>query len=297
MCFFCKLKKQQKSKVKLVDEKIMSKESDKDSFRHKIIAEKMLQKVDFEKNREKYWKNLLEDNFNEIKHDNIQNNSDNKNIYNEKETDKTNEFHQISVDVARTIKDEGKKENLEKLLIKFAKEHKNIGYCQGMSDIGAFILTIFDKNTAYILFKNAIYFRNRKTSIFDKKLSLMPEISRNQKQTLFEIDRKLFEKVYFVEKDKNIMCDVDFVIFKWFLTYFTRFSSLRLKVWDYFLFYGFDVFYFFTAAILKYFEEDLKTFTSHKNYDDFMLFLGNLENVYIEPYTVVTIVEEYMNKY
>lgn len=288
MCLLCKCKlfrKTKDTKVNLTDKSDSSMiDKTESELRQKIIEEKLLQKRFFDADRITYWKKLL---FVEgIESKNKQN----------IELSSTEEY-QISVDIKRTIKTDADFDKLQGLLRKVAKNNKNIGYCQGMSDIGAYLLTVFDLSDAYKVFSRVLYTKNKKSSVFDKKLSIMPEIIKNQKQTLLEIDRAMYNMIYFVDNSPNVLCDVDFVVFKWILTYFTRFPTLRDKVWDYFVFYGFDIFYFFIAAIFKYFEEDIKEHIKNNTYEDFIMFLGNLENVYIEPYTVVNIVEEYMNKY
>ena len=79
----------------------------------------------------------------------------------DKNKENINDIHQIEVDVKRTCPNEEISKKLIKMLIKFSNENGQIGYCQGMSDIGYHILCWFDDKNAYKIFSNVIIRREQ----------------------------------------------------------------------------------------------------------------------------------------
>lgn len=204
--------------------------------------------------------------------------------------------YQISVDVKRTIKYNSKineEHDLVELLEFYAHYNPSIGYCQGMSDIAVNILEFFDLTQAKIVFIKLIEGNKAtKFSIFDRTLSMMTEILSQQRLLIKKIEPRLYKFIYPTSTTNIDMQDVDLVFMKWFITYFTRYRQIKDRVWDYFIFYGFDVLFYFTIAILKYFEHDI--YFHANSSEDLVIFLNGLDCKFIEPNTLITIVEEYI---
>lgn len=204
--------------------------------------------------------------------------------------------YQISVDVKRTIKYNSKineETNLIELLEFYAHYNPEIGYCQGMSDIAVNILEFFDLAEAKIVFIKLIEGnRATKFSIFDRTLSMMTKILAQQRLLIQKIEPGLYKLLYLTPTTNVDMQDVDLVFMKWFITYFTRHRQIKDCVWDYFMFYGFDILFYFTIAILKYFEHDIRFHANSS--EDLVMFLNGLDCKFIEPNTLITIVEEYI---
>ncbi|KAL6121806.1 hypothetical protein NUSPORA_01209 [Nucleospora cyclopteri] len=229
---------------------------------------------------------------------------------------KSKHDHQISVDVQRTGTDiyqkdgEFKQEQIElyNILIAFSNYNVKIGYCQGMSDIGAFVLTVFNEQEAFEVFckliennRSQLEYVNGKLNsnigdiagLFDEKLSLLPTLNLIQGD-LFNIlnINKIISQV-------NDTDHLEYVLLKWYLTFFSRFQpELTYRIWDFLVFYDFNVLFYFTAAIIKYFEEDLKKIIDEQ---ELFEFVSNIEKNEIEANTIVNIVIEYLritkNKY
>ncbi|ORD92918.1 US6NL [Enterospora canceri] len=217
-------------------------------------------------------------------------------IKNENEVDQET-VRQIKADGTRTLANdyEGvEMDRLVELLMKYANHNTNVKYCQGMSDIAANVLKVFgveNDQTCFEVFSRLIELEmssgdvDETGSIFDTRLSQMKSVMVKQKILIRKLDGNLYRILYTNETNP-----VGFVAFKWMLTYFTRFNGLRDRIWEYLIFYGFDILYYFTVAILKYHEVEIK----QADEESLLLFLGDIESKYIEPNTVVNIVEEYM---
>lgn len=224
----------------------------------------------------------------------------------------------LSIDECKMA--EANRNNLEDLLISFAISHPTISYCQGMSDIGAFVLKYFDLPSGIKFFTRVIADeKSHGESIFDTKLSQTKKIMRKQREFIRRVDYKLYKLIYLSDSANtntypsyaNVLGEpgsfsgilnnlseyqltpVDFVFLRWLMTYFTRNTHIRDRVWDYLVFYGFDVLFYFTTAILKYHEQEIRS-DCDSSTDEVIVSLNNLETLYIEPNTLITIVEEYM---
>lgn len=167
--------------------------------------------------------------------------------------------YQIHVDIQRTFRrhflfynafGQGQCE-LFNLLVAFANRFKKIGYCQGLSDIGAILLMYFQENEAFEMME-ALIKKNNLEGLFDQNLTKVPSLLIAQ-QSLFAI----------VIPDINSHLERNMENFGlgmigWYITLFARFDiKLTLRVWDYLVFYGFDVLMYFAAAVLKYHEKHI----------------------------------------
>jgi Rab-GTPase-TBC domain-containing protein len=81
---------------------------------------------------------------------------------------------------------------------------------------------------------------------------------------------------------------------KWYLTLFLGFPfSLATRVWDLFLFYGFDILIMVAVALLKYFEGKLM----HLDYEPCMQFLSRLPDTPINDNRLIKLTMQFWKKY
>jgi USP6 N-terminal-like protein len=167
--------------------------------------------------------------------------------------------YQIHVDVQRTFRyhflfytkyGRGQTE-LFHVLVALANQNPHIGYCQGMSDICAIFLMYFCETEAFEMF-TCLLKRNKLDSLFDSNLSKLPSIIKIQ-NTIFVLTIPKIHKHLNEEYVDFLVCGVG-----WYMTLFARFEiKLVLRIWDFLLFYGFNVLIYFAAALLKYFENEI----------------------------------------
>eukprot|EP01117_Protostelium_nocturnum_P013269 TRINITY_DN4941_c1_g1_i3.p1 TRINITY_DN4941_c1_g1~~TRINITY_DN4941_c1_g1_i3.p1 ORF type:complete len:1016 (-),score=462.63 TRINITY_DN4941_c1_g1_i3:38-3085(-) len=133
---------------------------------------------------------------------------------------------------------------------------KEVGYCQGMSDMAAFLLMhVIEEDVFWILVELC---SNSKYDLHGRFLAGFPLL----KQSFWIWDRifeenlpKLFN--HFNNQDTPVL--TTFYATKWFLTVFLDAFPFKITVrlWDLFLYYGYDIVYSITFAIMKWFEKKL----------------------------------------
>ena len=213
-------------------------------------------------NHIKIWKVLL--NFNQIKkkydYNKIKSEIDNfPNLVISKEI--------IQLDVVRTYFKKDRHTNREKtsyILRAACKETPSINYCQGMNYIVAFLLSITEnEEDTFYLFLSLL--------ISTDYGSLFSEDLEKLKKFFYVFERLInifLPELYSFFLDNNI--NVSYFISPWFITLFTdvypHISNLTepkiiLRIWDLFLFSGWNSIIKVGLSIIKHFENKLLTLT------------------------------------
>ncbi|KAF7684327.1 Rab GTPase-activating protein 1-like [Astathelohania contejeani] len=139
---------------------------------------------------------------------------------------------------------------LFKVMVAYANYNPKIGYCQGMTDIVALLLMYFPEKEAFQVLINIIE-KNKLNNLYNIDLDEIYHIMALQE----DICLKTIPNIY-----NHLRNFVDKILYMpdWYITLFTRFVfELTLRIWDHFLFYGFDILPFFGAAILKDVEKEI----------------------------------------
>ena len=213
-------------------------------------------------NHIKIWKVLL--NFNQIKkkydYNKIKSEIDNfPNLVISKEI--------IQLDVLRTYFKKDRQLNREKtsyILRATCKETPSINYCQGMNYIVAFLLSITEneEDTFYLFL--SLLINTDYGSLFSDDLEKL-------KKFFYVFERLInifLPELYSYFLDNNI--NVSYFISPWFITLFTdvypHVSNLTepkiiLRIWDLFLFNGWNSIIKIGISIIKHFENKLLTLT------------------------------------
>lgn len=161
--------------------------------------------------------------------------------------------YQIHVDVQRTFRrhylffnsyGKGQAE-LFNMLVAFANQFKEIGYCQGMSDIAAIFLMQYDEIEAYQMMVR-FFKTNKLVRIFDSNFTRLPQLIKKQIKLL----QRVIPETYVMLKKH--LPNVEMSIVAWYLTFFTRFNiRLCLRIWDHMMYHGFESCLYFVCAIFK----------------------------------------------
>lgn len=202
--------------------------------------------------------------------------------------------YQIHVDIQRTFRyhflfsemyGRGQTE-LFNLLVALANYDKRVGYCQGMSDVCAVFLMYFSEREAFDMYISLMQ-RNGLSDLFDSRLSKLPQIMRLQNSifsaTIPGIAKHLGKQ------------GINFSIhgIGWYMTFFARFNiRLVLRIWDFLIFYGFNVLFYFAAAILEYHEKEIVARRS----EELLEIIGKLNEIEIDEDIVVSIAVGFMRK-
>ena len=202
---------------------------------------------------------------------------------------------QIDLDIERTLRDhihfktrfgQGQSQ-LFRILVAFSNYCPNVGYCQGMSTITAFLLLYFDEQSAF----------QHLCSLFEK-LEL---------EGLFSVKfPKLFasfhtQEVFMKKKVPKILkhftkLNIGPSLYapKWYLILFLQVPyQTSLRIWDLFQVYGYDMLVVCGVSLLKYFEKDLLKM----KFEAVVSFLSRLENSEIDSDDYCKIVFEFWKAY
>ncbi len=160
---------------------------------------------------------------------------------------------QIDLDIERTLRDHvlfkirysQSQISLFKILVAYSNLDPEVGYCQGMSTVAAFLLLYFDEEGA---FKALVKLMQR------DDLRLMYKTGFPLLFEYFWIHERLMRK-FVPELAKHLdkhNISTSIYATKWYLTLFLSFPArLAARMWDIFLFYGIDVLPLIAIALLK----------------------------------------------
>ena len=173
----------------------------------------------------------------------------------------------IQLDVLRTYFKKDRHSNREKtsnILRAACKETPSINYCQGMNYIVAFLLSITEnEEDTFYLFLSLL--------ISTDYGSLFSEDLEKLKKFFYVFERLInifLPELYSYFLDNNI--NVSYFISPWFITLFTNVyphnsnltePKIILRIWDLFLFNGWNSIIKIGISIIKHFEDKLLTLT------------------------------------
>lgn len=201
--------------------------------------------------------------------------------YNELYSQSSEYERQIDLDVERTLRNHilfklrfGTGQGmLFKVLVALANHNTKVGYCQGMSSVVAFFLLYFDEETSF----------NHLVTLF--RSQDLDGLFENGFPKLFEsfyIHNRLLQHYYpkiLKHLNKHQIAPSIYAT-KWYMTLFLGLPYLlAARIWDLFLFYGFEIFYHACITLLHYFEDKLLKL----NYEDTMQFLSKCDEQIIHP--------------
>lgn len=208
-----------------------------------------------------------------------------KGLYNSTMTLETPEFsslylkvsgfeRQIDLDIERTLRDHvlfkirysQSQISLFKILVAYSNLDPEVGYCQGMSTIAAFLLLYFDETSAYEAFASILR-RDDLRLMYKTGFPLLFEY--------FWIQERLMKKFLpdlWVHLEKHSIATSIYAT-KWYLTLFLSFpTKLAARIWDLFLYYGVDILPLTAVALLKLNEKAI----CEMGFEGTMQFLGRM---------------------
>lgn len=203
---------------------------------------------------------------------------------------KTSEYdYQIHVDIQRTFRQHylfhstfGKGQlELFNLLVAFANSFKEVGYCQGMSDIAAVFLIHFSEKEAFEMMST--FFKiNRLEKIFDKNFSKLPHLLKMQINVLSAVIPEIHSHLI------NNVESLGMCFITWYLTLFTRFPiKLALMIWDFMMLYGIKVVIYFVSAILHVNKKNILNMKG----ENLLIYLNGLQDMKIDDDEMIKIVD------
>lgn len=181
---------------------------------------------------------------------------------------------QIDLDIERTLRDHvlfkirfsQAQISLFKILVAYSNLDVEVGYCQGMSTIAAFLLLYFDEAGAFAgLVK--LMARDNLRLMYRTGFPLLFEY--------FWIQERLMKKFLpnlWIHLEKHSITTSIYAT-KWYLTLFLSFPTrLAARIWDLFLFYGLDILPLTAVALLKLHEKSI----CGMGFEGTMQFLGRI---------------------
>lgn len=279
---------------------------DSDTFKKQILHKGLLQRGIPILLRNKIWRILLMKNSNGYVSTSLQmcesylNIKISKNMkeciekerYDELKTKKCGYEYQIHVDIQRTFRkhylfntEYGKGQSeLFHILVGFSNLNKEIGYCQGMSDICAIFLMHYSEFDAFVMMTE-FFKRNKFLRFFENGFSKLQKLIRKQIGMI-----KILIPECFVHMKKHLET-LEITMISWYLTLFTRFGiKLCLRIWDYMMFYGFGVCFYFICAVFKVHLKKIKELSD----EGLSQFIGQIERMEVDENEVVDFVEVLM---
>lgn len=187
---------------------------------------------------------------------------------------------QIDLDIERTLRDHilfkarfsSAQVSLFKILVAYSNHDPEVGYCQGMSTIAAFLLLYFEEEMSFRILRRLME-REGTRAMFTAGFPLLFETFYVQEQLMKRVMLRLHERL----EAFNITTSV--YATKWYLTLFLGFPfSLATRLWDLFLFWGQDILVCASLALLKMHEALLLSL----EYEACMQFLSKLPDAPID---------------
>lgn len=160
---------------------------------------------------------------------------------------------QIDLDIERTLRDHvlfkirysQSQISLFKMLVAYSNLDVDVGYCQGMSTVAAFLLLYFEEEQAFKAFASLMQ-RDDIRLMYKTGFPLLFEY--------FWIQERLMKK-FVPELAAHLerhSINTSIYATKWYLTLFLSFPTrLAARIWDIFLFYGIDILPLTAISLLK----------------------------------------------
>ncbi len=166
---------------------------------------------------------------------------------------------QIDLDIERTLRDHvlfkirysQAQISLFKILVAYSNLDPEVGYCQGMSTIAAFLLLYFDETAAFEAFVKLMS-RDDLRLMYRTGFPLLFEYFWIQERLMKKFLPKLWDHL-----EKHSISTSIYAT-KWYLTLFLSFPTrLAARIWDLFLFYGLDLLPLTAVCLLKMHEKKI----------------------------------------
>lgn len=164
---------------------------------------------------------------------------------------------QIDLDIERTLRDHvlfkirysQAQISLFKILVAYSNLDPEVGYCQGMSTIAAFLLLYFDETAAFEAFVKLMS-RDDLRLMYCTGFPLLFEYFWIQERLM----KKFLPKLWRHLEQHSITTSI--YATKWYLTLFLSFPTrLAARIWDLLLFYGVDILPLTAISLLKLHEK------------------------------------------
>lgn len=187
---------------------------------------------------------------------------------------------QIDLDIERTLRDHilfkarfsSAQVSLFKVLVAYSNFDTEVGYCQGMSTIAAFLLLYFEEEQAFAVLQ-ALMTREGLRTMFTAGFPLLFETFFVQEQLMRKYMPALQQRLESFHITSSVYAT------KWYLTLFLGFPfALATRLWDLYLFWGLDMLVCVSLALLKMYEARLLTL----EYEAAMQFLSKLPEMPID---------------
>jgi len=189
---------------------------------------------------------------------------------------------QIDLDVERTLRNHvlfklrfgSGQSSLFKVLVALANQNPDVGYCQGMSTVAAFFLLYFDEERA---------FRHLRTLFRSQELDRLYAHHFPKLFETFFIHEHLLAVYYpkILDHLEHFQIGTSFYATRWYLTLFLGLPYMvAARVWDLFLFFGFDILLHAGITLLSYFSEKL---LKARDFEKVMESLSRCEEQDINP--------------
>lgn len=181
---------------------------------------------------------------------------------------------QIDLDIERTLRDHilfkarfsSAQVSLFKILVAYSNHDAEVGYCQGMSTVAAFLLLYFEEEVAFNVLCRLME-RDGLRTLFTAGFPLLFETFYVQEQLMKRYLPSLQARLDSFHITTSVYAT------KWYLTLFLGFPfSLATRIWDLFLFWGLDMLVCVSLALLKMHESLLLSL----EYEACMQFLSKL---------------------
>lgn len=204
---------------------------------------------------------------------------------------------QIDLDIERTLRDHvlfkirysQSQISLFKILVAYSNLDPDVGYCQGMSTVAAFLLLYFDEEAAF----RALIKIMRRDDLRSMYKSGFPLLFK-----YFWIQERLMRKFIpaLAKHMETHGISTSIYATKWYLTLFLSFPTrLAARIWDLFLFYGVDILPLIAISLLKIHSKAICKMT----FEQTMQFLNRLADApdCASPDVLVSLVSSLGRKY
>jgi hypothetical protein len=192
---------------------------------------------------------------------------------------------QIDLDIERTLRDHilfkarfsSAQVSLFKILVAYSNYDPEVGYCQGMSTIAAFLLLYFEEEMAFNVLRRMMGREDLRT-FFLAGFPLLFETFYVQEQLMKKYLPALHARLEGFHISTSVYAT------KWYLTLFLGFPfSLATRIWDMFLFWGLDMLVCVALALLKLHDAQLMSL----EYENCMQFLSKLPDTPIDEQRLI----------